>query len=50
MDIKSEAKAFLPVAGWKQWVGLFLVVVLIVAVATKFGVQKKANKIVGAGS
>jgi hypothetical protein len=47
VDIKTQAEAFLPVSGWKQWVGLFVVVVLIIAAARKFGVQQKINKAVG---
>lgn len=41
-------KSFSPVSNWQQAVGLFLVVVLIVALAVKFGVQAKVNKAVGA--
>jgi hypothetical protein len=47
VDIKTQAEAFLPVSGWKQWVGLFVVVVLIIAAARKFGVQQKVNKSLG---
>lgn len=48
MDISTQAQAFAPVSGWKQWVGLFIVVVIIVAVAVKLGVQQKVNKTIGA--
>lgn len=43
MDIKS----FLPFSDWKKAVGLFVIVVLFVAIASKYGIQSKASKIVG---
>jgi hypothetical protein len=39
--------SYLPFTNWKQAAGLFVVVVIFVAVAVKFGVQSKVNKIVG---
>ncbi len=48
MDIKSAVSDFAPVSGWKQWVGLALIIIVTIALARRFGVQQKVEKTVGA--
>ena len=50
MDIKSEVQSYSPVDGWKPLVGLFVVIVVTIAVARKLGVQQKVNSTIGAGN
>lgn len=46
-DSRVDIKSFLPFSDWKKAVGLFVIVVLFVAIASKYGIQSKASKIVG---